>query len=105
MRNPFGIRSQMGVRKRLIFLLLVVLVPLLLFEVFIFYRWYEDRKEAEIKANLELARAVGKTFERFVQDVLHQELSIGLALTSSQKLSQADQDRILLRSHADNPGV
>jgi PAS domain S-box-containing protein len=95
----------MVVRKRLIFLLLVVLVPLLLFEIFIFYRWYEDRKEAQIQANLELARAVGKTFERFVKDVLHQQLAIGLALTSSQELSLEHRDRILLRSHADNPGI
>jgi len=32
---------------------------------------------------LEMARAAARSFETFVQDVLYQELSIGLALTSS----------------------
>jgi hypothetical protein len=79
MRNPFRIGSQMGIRKRLIFFLLVIFVPLLFLEVFIFHRWYEDRKEAELQANGELARAVARTFDSFVADVMHAELAVGLA--------------------------
>jgi PAS domain S-box-containing protein len=94
-----------SIRKRLILLLLFVLIPVSGIQAYFYYQSFQARRASELQANLEIARAIGKTFERFVKDVLHQELAIGLALTSSQELSPEHGDRILLRSHADNPGI
>ena len=98
-------RRWKSIQSRLILLLLLVLIPVLGIQAYLYYTLFQARRASELQANLEIARAVGKTFERFVKDVLHQELAIGLALTSSQELSPEHRDRILLRSHADNPGI
>ena len=98
-------RRWKSIQSRLLLLLLLVLVPVVAIQTYMYYALFQERKAATLQTNVELARGVVKTFERFVQEVLHQELSIGLALTSYQKLSPEAQNRILLRSHADNPGI
>ena len=72
-----------GIRGMLILLLLIVLIPILLFQAGIYYKRFQDRRTQEFQANLELARAVATTFETYVRDILHQELAVGLALTQS----------------------
>ena len=103
MKNPFSIRSQMGIRKRVFLLLLVIFVPLLLLQAFTFYRWYRESKEAEMQANLELARTVSKTFAAFINDVLHTQHAIGLAATSSPPPSNEALRRILRGAEEMNP--
>lgn len=75
------------IRGRILFLLLVVLLPILLLQAGIYYNRFQDSRAAELQSNLEVARAVAVTFEEYLQDVLHQELAIGLAFTSSLPLS------------------
>ncbi len=60
-----------------------------------YYDTYQARRASEYQANLEIARALAKTFESFIQDVLHQELAIGLAITSSQPMTSRDINRLL----------
>jgi PAS domain S-box-containing protein len=95
----------MGIRKRVFLLLPIVFVPLLLLEAFTFYEWYQDRLAAEIQANLELARAVAKNFETFLQDVVHSEMAVGLALTSSGSMTNQDRDRLLDAFQPVNPAL
>jgi sensor histidine kinase regulating citrate/malate metabolism len=83
MKNPFSLRSEKGIRKRVYFLLVVVFVSLLLLQGFTFHKWYRESKEAEMQANLELARTVSKTFAAFINNVLHTQLALGLAATAS----------------------
>src|SRR3990170_730448 len=73
-----------SIKGRLLFLLLVVLVPVLLVQASIYYRRFEARRALELQANLEIARAARVAFERYLQDVLNQEFAIGLALTQPQ---------------------
>jgi hypothetical protein len=89
-------RRWKSIQSRLLLLLGLVLVPVILIQAYLYYSLFQERKDAALQTNLELARGVVKTFERFVQEVQHQELSIGLALTSYQKLSPEAQNRILL---------
>ncbi|MBP7529502.1 MAG: response regulator [Syntrophorhabdaceae bacterium] len=105
MKKPFGARAHMGIRKRLFLLLVVVFVSVLLLETFIFYNWYRDRKEAEMQANLELARATGKNFETFLQGLVHTELVAGQAIASSRPITDRDRDRLLDTFKARNPAV
>ncbi len=97
--------SFRGIRGKLLLLLLVVLLPILLIEAFVYYQRFETRKSEELRANLELARAVAKNFDIFVQDLVHTELVVGLALTASQQITESDRNRILDESQAENPAV
>jgi PAS domain S-box-containing protein len=97
MTAPQGKRGR-SIQSRLILLLLFILVPVLAIQAYMYYDTYEARRAAELQANLEFARTIAKAFESFVQDVLHQELAIGLAITSSQPMTPGDITRLLQTS-------
>jgi PAS domain S-box-containing protein len=103
MKNPFSFRSEMGIRKRVYFLLVVVFVSLLLLQGFTFHKWYRESRDAEMQANLELARTVSKTFHAFVNDVLHTQLALGLAATASPPPSNDSLHRILQTAEETSP--
>jgi PAS domain S-box-containing protein len=105
MGNPFSIRSEIGIRKRVFFVLIITLVPFLLLETFVFLRWFQARREMEMQANLELARAVAKNFETFLQGLVRDELAVGMVLTASRPFPDQERDRMLDRLQADNPAV
>jgi PAS domain S-box-containing protein len=105
MNNPFSARSAMGIRKRVFSVLIIILVPFLLLEAFFFYKWFDTRKEVEMQANLELARAAAINFETFLQGLIRDELAVGLALTSYSQLPDEYRDRFLDKIQADNPAV
>jgi len=92
-----GLREKWwtSIQGRLLLLLLCILIPVLAIQGYIYYNSYQKQRASEFGANLEIARAVAKTFESFVKDVLHQELAIGLALTSSQPMALKDITRLL----------
>jgi PAS domain S-box-containing protein len=98
-------RAFSSIQGRLVSLLLFVLVPILVAQAYFSYDRYQSAKRVEVDANLDLARATAKAFDTFVQDVLHQELAIGLAFTSSETLSEEEKSRILLESRADNQAI
>lgn len=84
-----------GIRSRLFLLLIVILIPVLMIQVFIFYENYKLRKREAFQANLEIARSVAKTFDAFIQDVLHQAMAVGIAATATPSLSPEGIDRLL----------
>lgn len=94
-----------SIQGRLIILVLLVFIPILLSNIYFFYDRYQYRKGIEIQANLEVARAVGTAFDSFVQDVLHQELAIGIAATASPPLSPPDFTKLLDASAKDAAAV
>jgi signal transduction histidine kinase/ActR/RegA family two-component response regulator len=87
-----------SIRGRIILLLLVVLVPILIIQGYMYYDVFRDRQEEELRANLEMGRAMGRAFDDFIQGVLRQELSIGLAATASPPLSAQALTRLLENS-------
>ena len=91
------------IRGRLVLLLVIVLVPVIGIQAYMYYGAFQERKAAELRSNLEIARAIAKSFDTFVKDVLRLELAVGLALTSSPGLNREDENRILLRTREDNP--
>jgi len=94
-----------SIRGRIILLLLAVLVPILIIQAYMYYDVYRDRRNQELLANLEMGRAVGKTFQAFINDLLRDELAIGLAATASPPLSAPDFRRLLEKSAKDNPAI
>lgn len=98
-------RFWQRIQGKLVLLLLVLLLPMLLIQGYTLYDRFQIDRTAELRANLELARAVAKGFETFVQDILQQELIIGLALTSSQPPTKEDIERILVESRSGHSAV
>lgn len=94
-----------GIRGRLVLLLVVVLVPVVLVEAVLHRQRYEAQRTQELQANLEVARAVGKAFEAFLQDIVHSQLVLGTALTASRTMAGSDRDRLLAAFERDNPTV
>ncbi len=103
--NGGRIPSEMGIRKRIVVLLLLLFVPLLLLESFTYYKWFQERKKVEMQANLEIARTVAKTFDAFIQDVLHTQLAIGMAATASPAPSAASLLHMLREAERVNPAL
>jgi PAS domain S-box-containing protein len=104
-RNLNHSRFWQRIQGKLILLLLILFLPFLLIQAYAFHERFETRRTEELQSNLELARAAGQAFEAFVKDIIHQELSIGLALTSSQSLTEEDQNRILIGSKRGNSAI
>jgi PAS domain S-box-containing protein len=94
-----------SISGRLILLLCVILVPLLLVEAVFYYSTFEGKREGELQANLEVARAVSGTFDAYIRDILRQELAIGIAFTSPEPLSSDQEYRFLEESVRDYPTV
>ena len=83
-----------SIQGQIIFVLLVSIIPSLLIMAHIFSQWYKTGHENELEANLQIARAVAKTFDGFVEDVLHQEYAIGHALTMG-KMSAEERKQFI----------
>jgi len=93
-------RFWKSIQGQLILLLLVLLIPTLLVQAHVFNEWYKTEREAELQANLQIARAVAKNFESFAEDVLHHEYALGIALTLSQPPSD-EQRRYIEENFAE----
>jgi PAS domain S-box-containing protein len=94
-----------SIRTRFFLPLLVLLLPILVIEAYIFYDRFATRQAEELQANLELARAVGVAFHGLVQDVLREELAIATAATASPSLSREDLAKLLRQSAKGDPAV
>ena len=79
-------RFSPGIQAELILILLTLLIPTLLIQVS-FTMTGSRAAGRKSSANLEIARSLAKTFDATLQDILHQELSVGFAL-ASKDLSQ-----------------
>ncbi|MBI5582639.1 MAG: PAS domain S-box protein [Deltaproteobacteria bacterium] len=82
-RSPFFnfLDFLKSIRGNLLLLLFFVFIPILIVQASQFYDRYQGRKALAIQNNLERAWAASDTFRNYVQDIIHRELAIGLALT------------------------
>jgi len=88
-------KTSPSIQLYLVGLILLVFLPLLVSEIYFFYDRYRYRKAAEFQSNLELARAVGRTFTVFIHDVLSQEMAIGEILTMRDDFTVDEMNRVL----------
>jgi PAS domain S-box-containing protein len=98
-------RFWQRIQGQLILLLLVLLVPTLLIQAYVYNDRLERARASELQANLELARSLAKAFEAFVEDILHQEATIGLALTLAPPISPEEKHRVLDSAQAEYPSI
>ncbi len=69
-----------SLRGRVLFLLLVVLVPVLLAHGGAYYRFFQLHRNAQLDESLQVARAVGTAWDIYVSDLIRQEFALGLAI-------------------------
>lgn len=106
-----GLRSHPALRffrtmqGTLLLLLLAVLIPLLIAMVIVYSRTAERRRTEELQNNLELARAVAAAFNAYISDIRHQEMAIGLALTSPQPPSPEQANKLLSAAAGEFPAI
>lgn len=93
-----------SIQSKFILILLFLLIPTILIQGYVVLDRFQTRRTDEIQSNLELARAVSKGFEAFVQNVSNQELTIGIAITT-EPMTSADITRNLLKSVSGNEAV
>ena len=98
-------KPYQSIRSRLFLPLLILVLPILIMQAYIFYDRFATRRAEELQSNLELARAVGVAFHGLVQDVIREELTIATAATASPPLSHQDLARLLRQSAESDPAV
>ncbi|MBI2954966.1 MAG: PAS domain S-box protein [Chloroflexi bacterium] len=102
-RNVFTRLSPRTIRGTLLSLLLIVVVPVLLAQVVMFYSEFETRRSQEVKANLELARAVSSIFDSYIRDLILYESSLGLSIESS--LQPERVKALIIQSAREYPAI
>lgn len=100
--NPPRKKFFRTIQSKLVLLLAIMIAPILLIEIYIHHDRLGTRRAEELQANLEVARAVAKGFHEYVQDVLHQELAIGLTLISPA-WSPEERNRYIDKNKAEFP--
>lgn len=101
-QEPADRRLLHGIQAKLILLLCILLIPTLLLEIYVYHYRFANRRSEELRANLEMARAVAKNFDVYIQDILHQELVLGLALSSPYFPSE-ERQRLIDQCMAQQP--
>ncbi|HLB12766.1 MAG TPA: cache domain-containing protein, partial [Dehalococcoidia bacterium] len=89
----------------MVFLVLILLVPLLVVDAGHQYTVFHERRADELSHNLEAARAAATIFEAYVQDLLHQEGAIGVALTSQGPRSFDQANLLLIATAREYPSI
>jgi signal transduction histidine kinase len=79
-------------------LVLILLVPVLLLQVGVFWVWYDTRAQEIDQANLELARAVATVFDSYIQDLYRQQHTLETALGEMPDHPPAEYNRLLSAS-------
>jgi PAS domain S-box-containing protein len=98
-------RRRRTVSQLLLTRLLLVLVPILALQAWVYHHDYQTRRDAELQANLEVARAVGAAFDAFVDDVWHQEKAIARAMTHLTPFSKQQATWYLVEARKVYPEV
>lgn len=92
-------------RRLLLRLVLVVLVPLLLAQAGIYTAWYYSRLVIEDHATVDSAEMTAVLFDDFVNDVRRQEIAIGEALAGLHPYTSKQAHEYLVRNDLEYPAV
>jgi len=93
-----------SIRGNLVVVLCILLIPTLMIQIYAYYDKFESLRAEELQGNLEVARAVAKAFESFVQNIFGDELIIGFACARRNQPTN-DQNQILLEALTAHPAL
>ena len=94
-----------GIQSQLLLLIFITAAPTLLIQAYVFQERYQAHRSDQLQANLEIARAAGEMFKGFVEDILRQELAIGITFTLPQPLSVERMNAIITEHCREYPVV
>jgi signal transduction histidine kinase len=94
-----------GMRRVLVSLLLIALVPILIVDIILFIVLLRFSLQEEVRANIEVARAISSGFDGYIRDILREELAIGLALSSPAMVDNDLRNDYLAANAAEYPAV
>jgi PAS domain S-box-containing protein len=97
--NSSNTTRRSGIRRMLVLLLLIVLVPVLAVQGGMYYREFRNETADELRANLEVARAVAVAFQAYIDDLRREELAVGHAFVLLEPFS-ASQGSAYLAENA-----
>ena len=97
--------SAWRIQRVLLLLLISILLPVVLLQAAIYYSQFKAQRDDELRANLELARAVALTFDRYLQDILSQEQTLGVTLSETPTPSPAQARRLLTIAAQAHPTI
>jgi serine phosphatase RsbU (regulator of sigma subunit)/HAMP domain-containing protein len=83
---------RLGLRQKLIVLVLVILVPLLLLLVFNLFRFFNLLEDDQVDLHVRDARAIGASLDRFSLELAHVARTAGLALAETRMTGPAADD-------------
>ena len=86
-------------------LILLVIIPILLTNVYFFYNRFQHQQEDALNANIEMARTVGHSVEMYIHDVAIQELAIGISLVMRNDLTPRQINLILKKNREESPDI
>lgn len=89
------------IRGLLLLLLVTLILPVLLVEVAIYFVSLETQRARILQANLEVARGASSTFDTYVNDILHQEQTLGAVLTAGTPLPSAEASKMLTTARSE----
>ena len=98
-------RSFHTIRGRLRLLLFIVFFPAILIQTGYFVIRYQNLEAAALQTNMEIARVASETIREFIQSILHQELAIGINLTTARDLTVQQMNQILAANKTEHPPV
>jgi PAS domain S-box-containing protein len=91
--------------RMLVALVCIALVPVLLIQGAIYYRWFSERFASADRSNLEFAHATAMTFHEYVLEVWRQEAALGSALTALQPYKPGQANQFLTESASEYDAV
>jgi PAS domain S-box-containing protein len=94
-----------SMRRTLLLIMLAVLIPMLVVQAVIFRDRVQVRRMKEYQSNLEFARVVALGFDRYIRDILRQELALGEAFLLGEPITPEKATTYLKTSVEDYQSV
>jgi signal transduction histidine kinase len=97
-----GQNTSPGIRRHFLYLLLGVLIPIFLLLLVISFDRFQAQRKASVENNKEMVRVVSGVFQDFTEDVLRQEIAIGVVL-SRNSFTRREANQFLIVNAAQFP--
>ncbi len=87
--------ARMSLRRLLLLLVAIVLVPLIVTQAAVYALWYRAQRADELRDDAATARAVAMTLDEKIADIAHQELAVGDAADALWPAEREKVSRLL----------
>lgn len=97
--------KNLSVKKRLLYVILSIIIPLIIIQSSEIYVQYNKRLKSELEVNQDFAEAVSSSFINFIDDIWDTEFAVGLTLANNPSMSISDMEEYMKTIVLDQPEV